>query len=730
MDRIRLGYRFGDVTVDPHAHRVMRAGQPVALEPKAFALLQVLLDHPGELLSRDELLDSVWKHRHVAPATLNRIVALLRRALGDDADTPHFIETVHGLGYRFVGAVQLEGRDAPLDPEPAEVRAPTVSARSTAPPYRTPLLLVLALLAVAGLAAALNAMRQAPPVAEKSIAVLPFQNLAADKNNEWFIEGLRDEVLTRLAGIRDLKVISRSSADRYASRPEDVRGVARQLGVGAILEGSVQRTGDSVHINLQLIDAASDTHLWADSYDRTLDDVFSMERDVAETVAAALKVQLLPEERLAVAHEPTQSPQAHEHYLRALAYFTPPGPAGCCEHRELFDSAIAEYDRALALDRDFALARAMLAQTQMYKYWYSEQRSSELLAAAKTNAEEALAQQPGLGEARVALALYHYYGFRNYALSLGEIERARATMPNSAKVETIACTVERRQGQWDRALASARRAVELDPRSGATHGMLTTMYYFTKDYGNFAREASVLYRLEGGKGDDPVASALARMHGRGDMSGWPAALAGFAPGSDAYVANLYLFYLHAWLTRDFAAAAHYAEISREPTWTLGTNIALPRDIWLAWAYSALHEDAKARPLYEAARASLLRGDPIRGGEDEANRHLAIAFAAAGLGKNDEARREALEAAEAMPLSRDALDAPDYLYGLALVYLSTGERDKALDQLQQIAGLPALPYVSPGFLKFNAQWDPVRDDPRFQRVLLAVDAAIKSRPAEN
>src|SRR5712691_5797678 len=247
-----------------------------------------------------------------------------------------------------------------------------------------------------------KASSSAGELSAKSIAVLPFENLSADKDNGYFATGMQDEILTRLAGIRDLKVISRSSTEQYASRPPNLKIVAEQLGVATVLEGSVQKAGAAVHINVQLLDARSDSHLWAQSYDRDLKDIFGVQRDVAEKVADALKAQLLPAESVRLASVPTQNPEAYDLYLRANTHFQRAYDQSALTSTEM-PLAIASYQQALAKDPGFALAAAMLAQAHMRTYWQLPDLTEARLAAAKAAAEQALALQPDLGEAHVAL---------------------------------------------------------------------------------------------------------------------------------------------------------------------------------------------------------------------------------------------------------------------------------------------------------------------------------------
>ncbi|HSE11701.1 MAG TPA: hypothetical protein VLB69_03610, partial [Rudaea sp.] len=260
----------------------------------------------------------------------------------------------------------------------------------------------------------------ADAIPAKSIAVLPFENLSKDENNAYFATGMQDEILTRLASIRDLKVISRTSTMQYASRPPSLKVVGQQLGVATVLEGSVQKAGEQVHINLQLIDARNDTHLWAQSFDRDLKDIFTVEAEVAQKVADALKAQLLPSETARVTSTPTQNEEAYELYLQGNAHANRAYDQDVLSASEL-PPAIALYEKALAADPQFALAAAALGRAHMSVYFNVGDRSDQRLAAAKAAANRAVSLQPNLGEGRYALALFHYWGHRDYAAAVEQL---------------------------------------------------------------------------------------------------------------------------------------------------------------------------------------------------------------------------------------------------------------------------------------------------------------------
>src|SRR6266404_6121138 len=280
---------------------------------------------------------------------------------------------------------------------------------------------------------------------QKSIAVLPFENLSDDKNAAYFADGIQDEILTKLASIADLKVISRTSTARYKSKPEDLRTVSQQLGVATVLEGSVQKAADKVRVNVQLIDARADSHLWAKTYDRDIKDVFAVESEVAQEIADSLQAKLSPTEASRVASTPTKDTVAYDLFLRA-------------EHEERlaenslspesYEQAAAWYQQAIARDPNFALAMARLVRNRMDRHWFLEQMTDAELAQVHSMAEHAIALAPTLAEAHVALGNYFYHGYRQYEQALTEFERALQLQPNAATAVEYSGYVHRRQGQW------------------------------------------------------------------------------------------------------------------------------------------------------------------------------------------------------------------------------------------------------------------------------------------
>ena len=300
----------------------------------------------------------------------------------------------------------------------------------------------------------------AAEVPAKSIAVLPFENLSDDKNAAYFADGIQDEILTKLASIAELKVISRTSTAKYKSKPEDLKTVSQQLGVATVLEGSVQKAGDKVRVNVQLIDARADSHLWAKSYDREIQDIFAVESEVAQEIADSLQAKLSPAEASTVARAPTKDPQAYDLFLKAQHEQR---VANSNFRSESFDQAARWYKEAIARDPNFALAIAQLAICQLRRHWLTDPLSESELAEAGQMAKQAVTLAPDLSEAHVAMGVFHYYGFREYDPALTEFQRAIELQPNNSLALQFIAAVHRRQGKWNATLDELRKALEQDP---------------------------------------------------------------------------------------------------------------------------------------------------------------------------------------------------------------------------------------------------------------------------
>src|SRR5882672_9329740 len=375
-------------------------------------------------------------------------------------------EVKHGVRLSLVN-LYTEELGNPAVPEKLKAARVAAAAGKKRTAFRWLSLGVMSLLAVIALIGFLLFRHRRPPatvglpVSEKSIAVLPFENRSRDPDNAYFADGIQDEILTRLSKIADLKVISRTSTQHYKSSPENLHEIARQLGVAHIVEGSVQKSGDSVRVNVQLIKAANDSHLWADTFDRKLNDIFSVESEVAKAIADQLRAKLTGQEEQVITAKPTDNIQAYDAYLRGLAYSLKAGilPANSRGAQKYLREAVR-------LDPKFALGWALLSYVDARGYrTQSVQPTVALREEARHAAETALTLQPNLGEAVVAKGAYHYWILKDYDTAVRYFERARQLLPNSSRIPELLAYVARRQGQWDRSEAYFNKAERLDPRN-------------------------------------------------------------------------------------------------------------------------------------------------------------------------------------------------------------------------------------------------------------------------
>jgi len=560
----------------------------------------------------------------------------------------------------------------------------------------------------------------------KSVAVLPFENLSDEKTNAYFASGMQDEILTRLAGIHDLKVISRTSTLKYASHPEDLKTVGLQLGVATVLEGSVQKSGDTAHINVQLIDAANDAHLWASSYDRELKDLFGVERDVAEKVADALKATLLPAESARIAGVPTRNAEAYDRFLKAEYLFNRFYSGGGSDWGDLPKQAQEMYESAIAADPDFALAHARLAFLIAAKYWWGIDSSPQALEAAHAAATRALALQPDLPEAHVALGHVHYWGHRDYAAALREFELARAALPNDASVLMAIAAVHRRQGDLEHAIPEWERALVLDPRNTVTLTDFGITMMQVRRYGEAAASAERAQAVAPDNAYAPIYRAAALLMG-GDAEAADRVLGAIPAGNDPLGGVTQQRFRLALATRrpDTALAA----LAKSPLWLSDAvdGVIAPAAMLRAQALALKGDDQAAHAAFDEARQLLDARRSEMPGENDTRRSdidADLALVAAGLGQKDAALKFALLATEALPLSRDVIKGAAYLAMLAKVEAQVGQSVAALDDIQRLLSAPTGFAVSAASLRLDPAWDPLRREPRFDELIAAAANAEK------
>ena len=560
-----------------------------------------------------------------------------------------------------------------------------------------------------------TAAAQAIPIPAKSIAVLPFENLSEDKGNAYFADGMQDMILTKLAGIGALKVISRTSTEEYASHPDDLKTIARQLGVATILEGSVQKAGDQVLINVQLIDAASDNHLWADAYSRKLDNIFGVEGEVAQKVADALKAKLTPAETARVAEAPTHNAAAFDVFLQAEEQAK---KADASQSETTYLAADTDYLQAIALDPGFALAYARLAYNQLNRHWLAAPLTAAQLATTKAYADHALALAPNLPEAHLALGYYYYWGFRKYAAAAIEFKRALQLAPNSADGIFGLALVARRSGQVAQALIYLKQAVAISPRDPSLRTEYGRTFTMVRRYAeadaqmrralilapNFAISIDVMQKIQlFGFGN-----AESARNAKKTLPGWRIAGTNVIAGDIMELINARTY--TDVFTRHFDAALHGWDSA--PTDT-GEERRTGQAARIAIKLLA-GRSQQARPgcdqLAPALHAALAQ-DP-----QSLSLLQQLSWVDVCLRQKSAAIALAQRAVAALPVSKDSYFAIYQLVGLAQIAAWAHAPDLALKTIRQLLAMPAGDVMSIERLKLDPVWDPLRSDPRFQALL--------------
>jgi serine/threonine protein kinase/Tfp pilus assembly protein PilF len=557
-----------------------------------------------------------------------------------------------------------------------------------------------------------------PAIPEKSIAVLPFENLSDQKQNAYFTDGVQDEILMHLAKVADLKVISRTSVMQYRNvSTRNVRGIAHQLGVAHVLEGSVQRAGNRVRVSAQLIDAKTDTHVWADHYDRDITDVFALESDLAQQIVSKLKAKLSPEEKTAIERQPTGDLVAYEFYRKAKAL----------DELTNFDARVKEHlteaarllHEAVRRDPTFFLANCLLSRVHDEIYFWGIDQSPERLAQAQSALDTALRLRPEAGESHLAVAQHLYWGYRNYAGAKHELTIAAQALPNEPFVFELWGYIERRQGGWDESTRLFRRALELDPRNLSLLQQLAVTYQYLR---RFADAIAVLDRALSIAPDD-AATRLRRaeieLWWRADPKPLDAALTTVFQQNPTAAGDF------AGQLLDVALCERNPEVAQQALSALGAEDNYENSFPRSHAFSEglvarLRGDSvAAREAFTRARVELeniLRQQP-----SYAEGLSMLGLIDAGLGRKEQAVRETRRAAELLPVTKDSINGEIIIENSALTYAWVGENDAALVELETAARLPG--GLSYGYLRLHPMWDPLRGDPRFEKIVasLAPDA---------
>ncbi len=733
-------YEFGGYVLDPVRRRLRQLdGTSVSLPPRVFDTLLFLVEHHGSVADKERLMAAVWPDSLVEDNNLSQSISSLRHLFGERPGAHRFIVTVPGRGYRFVADVktrQANGQfadgseaQAPIAPAPAEALiSPAPGEISTSSQPRRFLPIAFAGVIVVALATVLLLIRvrtkqavipltsvatASAALPEKSIAVLPFDNLSSDTQNGYFVAGVQDEILTSLSRVADLKVISRTSVMQYkGTAKRNLRDIAQQLGVAHVLEGSVQRSANRVRVNAQLIDARNDAHLWAQTYDGDLANVFAIQSDIAKAIAEQLQAKLSAGEKAAIAQPPTTDLAANALYVQAKQL-----ESGSSDTTQSLPQAARLLDEAVARDPHFLLAYCLLARVHLAIYFGGVDHTPGRRELANAAVQAAARLEPNAGEVHLALAYYAYQGFRDYDRARAELELARATLPNDSVIYALSGAIDRRQARWTESMRNWDRAVELDPRN--IFFLMNTAFTYqglhriAEADRLFARVIALAPRNYDAR---RLRSELAFAE-RAEIRPLRAELSKILneePQAAKEIAEA--LFDCALLERDPAAANRALAVIPPEGIATEANFSFPREWFVGIAAHTFDDTATAHTAFTAARGimeKLLREQP-----DYAPAWSLLGRIDAALGRKEDAIREGRRACELLPVSKDAWIGPAYVINLAVIYAWVGENELALEQLGASAqtpnGVPAY-----GDLKLSPRWDRLRGDPRFEKIVASL-----------
>jgi TolB-like protein/Flp pilus assembly protein TadD len=617
--------------------------------------------------------------------------------------------------YRSAGAL-AEDLEHWLRHKPIRARRTGVFAHGRKWLRRNPTTAVLAASLVA-LGAVVGVMfwesqlpRPVPPL-PAGIAVLPFENLSAEPENAFFTDGVQDEILNDLAKIADLKVISRTSVMQYKSGVKrNLRQIANELGVAHVVEGNVQRAANRVRVTAQLIDARTDTHLWVERYDRPLDDVFAIQSEIAKAIAGQLQAKLSPAEKSAIEQPPTTNLIAYDRYLRAKklgAVQTARVPREMREVTRLLDQAVA-------YDSTFLLAYCELAKAHAYAYHLGVDRTPARVALAKAARDAALRLGPDRGEPHLAAADVAFHCDLDYETALKEVAIARRSLPNDASVFALPAYIHRRQGHWENCARDLERAVQLDPRNVWLLQDAAQTYQFERRYPEAAAAWDRTLGVATGDPNTRVWRTLVDLDSRADTRSTHDVIQRIVTEDPSAVDSIAEHWLFVALCRRDAAEMARALASLPPEGIIRRDLLMPRSFCEGLVARARGDVPGAETAFATAHAEMEK--VVREQPDYAQALCVLGMIDAALGRKEDAIREGRRAVEFLPVTKDMMAGGVVLANLAIIYAWTGEKDLALTQLATAIRFPSSNFLSYGQLKLHPYWDPLRGDPRFEKLL--------------
>jgi serine/threonine-protein kinase len=623
-----------------------------------------------------------------------------------------------GLGNPQVPEKLRRGRRRP---------ASAVSVRPVTAPRWPKVVLLVALVAsaVALVISSLIFLNPAPPTAaralralaaipEKSIAVLPFENLSTEKENAYFADGVQDEILTGLSRVTDLKVISRTSVMQFKAGPRpNLREVATALGVAHVLEGTVQRAGGRVRVNAQLIDARTDTQLWAERYDRDVADVFAIESELAGKIVAQLQAKISPSEKAAIEEKPTADLTAHDLYIRAktlitTAVFSTP------QAESLFE-AVRMLNEAIEHDPAFALAYYQLAHSHDLLYFTGADHTPARLAMADAAIQSLTRLLPNSGEAHLALAKHLYWGYHDYDRARNELSLAQKSLPNEPWAFVPAGYIDRRQGRWDESTKNLERAIELDPQNPAVLDQLAGNYRYLRRYADEKRVYNRAIAITPKDGALRASRAAIELNWHADPLPLISTIEAHIAEDSSEAKHLAWAWIRGALCKRDYDGARRAMDALPIDGCYDDSIPFPRS-WCEGVVAQFRGDkAAAHAAFTSMRAEASK--IVAKQPNYAEALCVLGMADAALGNKEDAIREGRLAVELLPVTKDAIIGPLLLKYLALIYAWTGKKDLAFEQLTIAAKLPCT--LSYGELRLHPNWDPLRGDPRFEKIVASL-----------
>jgi TolB-like protein/DNA-binding winged helix-turn-helix (wHTH) protein len=747
-------YEFGGFRVDPAKRRVQRVdGTPVPLTSRVFDTLLYMLEHHDAVLDKERIMAAVWPDSIVEENNLAQAISKLRQVFGETPDSHSYIVTVPGRGYRFVAEVNKRTEDATFKPQPEPAIAESPTERPSAKDVGAPMIqaprtvsslpkagwlwaVAFSAFAVASIAAfflarhrSLPATVRAPssssrastllsspmPIPEKSVAVLPLDNLSDDKQNAYFAAGVQDQIISDLAKIADLKVISRTSANLYKSgNPRNSREIGQQLGVAHLLEGSVQRIGNRLRVHAQLIDARTDTHSWAQRYDRDVSDLFAIQSEIAQAIAGQLYAKISPAEKLAIERPPTSNLTAFDLYTRARslslpAFYSNAGKKDLLESSDLLTQAVSR-------DPAFFQAYCQLAWVHDVLYFLGYDRTPARLALAEAAIQAAFRLRPNAGEAHLARAENLYRGYLDYERALTELEVARQTLPNDPRIFELMGLIQRRSGRWEESTRNLERAVDLDPRNLFTLSAIADSYRDLRRYAEAQAAYNHALAIEPNDIKIKVRRANLELEWKADTGPLHQLIDSIRAANPAAVPDIVDTWLICALAeRDPTAANNALMASGENTPLTNEVFRFNRPFVEGIIARMTNDDDKAQSAFSVARAEQ---EKIVQAQPDFGPPLAVlGLIDAALGRREEALREGRRAVELLPVEKDSIKGPLIIGYFAMMAAWLGDKDLACEQLGAAIRYPGP--LSYGELKLLPFWDPLRGDSRFEQIVTSL-----------